>query len=124
MQNYQRQREVAALIKAAEERAVWVDLMTLLDLVTKIYPGQTLSPLDRLRKHSSETPTDRERQKRYLRSFLERLETKEIPAKCTAEPPTESGPYAPVVWMPLHQQARRYHAARVLQLMHTKAKNK
>lgn len=124
MQNYEKQRELKALTEAAQRRAVWVDLMTLLDLVTTVYPGQKLSPLDRLRKRSSDDTKDREKQKRYLRSFLERLETKEMPAKCTEVPPTEEGPYAPVVWLPLHQQARRYHAGRILNLMHIKSRGR
>ncbi len=121
MQNYQKQREIAALLKEAQDRAVWVDFPTLLALVTKVYPGQKLSPLDRLRKHKDSITDDYIKQHRYLRAFIGGLGAKEVPAHSSAEPPVSAGPYAFVVWFPENENTKRFHAQRILELMQLKA---
>ena len=127
MNDYARRKEAVALREAAEERALWVDMSALLDLVTQKYPGQTQSPLDRLRLCKTTEETDVKKQLRYLRGFLDGLTTSEKPAVFMVEVPSATclvGPRKPVVWISPDRNASRFHAGRVLELMQVKARKR
>ena len=117
LERYQQER--IEKLEALLAESIWVDLDGLLRFITTPEKNRRSSLLDRLRKHEKTVEKTKAQEKRFIRKFMERLRSSELPMIISDTPPAEDariGVMAPVMWEK-SERCRYFHLNRMVAVL-------